>query len=91
VIAFNTPIDKRMVNISHSKKVKTKGYQVIYKLLDDLKESMSELLPPEETFEVVGEANILQTFTLNAKGNDPSLVAGCRITTGKITRASNIR
>ena len=80
-----------MLNLALSKKVTMKSYGVIYKLLDEMKESMAELLPPEEILEAVGEAEILSLFTLNAKGNDPSLVAGCRILTGKIMRSSNIR
>ncbi|KAJ3188299.1 hypothetical protein HDU85_005450 [Gaertneriomyces sp. JEL0708] len=91
IIAFNVPSDKRIQSVAKAKGVDVRSHQIIYKLLDELKEMLSDLLPPEIIHEVSGEAEILQVFRINVKGKQTEPIAGCRITTGKVLRNNHIR
>ncbi|KND05091.1 translation initiation factor IF-2 [Spizellomyces punctatus DAOM BR117] len=91
IISFNLPTDKRTHSYASSKKVQLVSHQIIYKLLDDLKDMLSDLLPPEMVTEVHGEAEIAQIFRINVKGKVTEAVAGCRIITGKMQRSHKVR
>ncbi|KAJ3333407.1 hypothetical protein HDU76_008431 [Blyttiomyces sp. JEL0837] len=91
IVAFNVTLEKKIATAAGMKKIPILNHKVIYHLLDDLKESMADMLPPEEVIEVIGEADILQVFSINVKGKDPDFIAGCRIMTGKVLRSSNVR
>src|SRR5688572_12200586 len=67
------------------------AHQIIYNLLDDIKDMLSDLLPPGTAHEVRGEAAILQVFDIKVKGRASDPVAGCRILTGKVARNGNVR
>ncbi|KAI8613539.1 hypothetical protein BC830DRAFT_1131853 [Chytriomyces sp. MP71] len=91
VIAFNVAIDKKVQALATSRKVVIDSYNIIYKLMDDLQETMLDLLPKEEINTVLGEADVLQVFELNTKSKEQERVAGCRIMSGKILRNERIR
>ncbi|KAI8825695.1 uncharacterized protein EV422DRAFT_137193 [Fimicolochytrium jonesii] len=91
IITFNIPIDKRTSQYAVTSGVTLRPHTIIYKLLDELKEIMGDLLPPEIITEVNGEAEILQVFGINVKGKQIEKIAGCRVATGKVTRANSIR
>ena len=80
-----------MLGLVKRASVNLKQHKIIYNLLDDLKEAMADLLPPEEHIEVVGEAEILQLFEIKTKGKDHENAAGCRILTGKVLRNTPIK
>ncbi|KAI9366714.1 hypothetical protein DFJ73DRAFT_805270 [Zopfochytrium polystomum] len=92
LITFNLPVDKKTLAFAKQHSVPLHPQTVIYKLLDDLKDAMADLLPPVEHHEVVGEAEILQLFDIKVKGSkEPEKAAGCRVLTGKIARASCVK
>ena len=66
--------------------VEIQTYDVIYQLIDGVKETMSELLDPEIRESKLGAAEVRQIFPL-AKGQ----VAGCLVTEGKIVRDRKVR
>ncbi|KAJ3046038.1 hypothetical protein HDV00_003787 [Rhizophlyctis rosea] len=87
IIAFNVPKGKQIPN---TVTVDIREYNIIYRLLDDVKEMLSDMLPMEVVMEVTGEAEILDTFQINIKkGTD--MVAGCRVNTGVIKKANKVR
>ncbi|KAJ3195856.1 hypothetical protein HK101_010834 [Irineochytrium annulatum] len=91
VIAFNVGTDKKTLLAAKNHSVDVKEFKIIYELLDALKDSMSDLLPPEIVHEVVGEAEVLQIFTINAKSKKAENIAGCRVLTGKVARSAKIK
>ncbi|KAH6600702.1 hypothetical protein BASA50_002086 [Batrachochytrium salamandrivorans] len=91
IVAFNAPCDRRVLREATIKKIKVHQHQIIYKLIDDIKYQMGELLPPEIVKEVTGEADVLQIFSVNTKGQKSDTAAGCKITNGKVLRGSTIR
>ncbi|KAI8992656.1 hypothetical protein BDB01DRAFT_779197 [Pilobolus umbonatus] len=91
VIGFNVKLDKRIQAEASKIGVPVKSYSVIYKLLEEVKDNLSNMLPPIITTQVTGEADLLQVFDISVKGRETKPVAGCRITNGVIPRNGKIR
>ncbi len=87
VIGFNVRANKQAREEAERSGVEIRYYSVIYDLLDDLKAVLSGMLDPElrETF--LGNAEILEVFSISKHGK----VAGCRITEGKVERGAKVR
>lgn len=91
VIGFNVKADKRIQAEASKRGVQVRSYSVIYKLLEEVKDQLSDMLPPVITTQVVGEASILQIFEIGVKGRQTRPVAGCRVTNGAIQRNNDVR
>lgn len=91
VIGFNVKADKRIQAEASRIGVPVKSYSVIYKLLEEVKDQLSDMLPPIITTQVVGEAALLQVFDINIKGRETRPVAGCRVTNGAIHKNGKVR
>ncbi|KAI8350151.1 translation initiation factor IF-2 [Blakeslea trispora] len=91
VIGFNVRADKRIQAEAAKIGVPVKSYSIIYKLLEDVKDELSDMLPPIISTQVVGEAALLQVFDINTKGRETRPVAGCRVTNGSIQRNGRVR
>lgn len=61
-------------------------YNVIYRLIDDLKDEINKKLPEIDVEEEVGEAKILQIFHVNDKKKTLT-VLGCRCTKGMLKKS----
>lgn len=66
-------------------KVTIQQHNVIYHLLDQVKDSMASLLEPESIVSVTGEAEILQLFEITSK-KKIEIIAGSRVFSGKVMR-----
>ena len=75
--------------MADNRKLMIRDHSIIYHFLDDVKDRLSELLPPEEVIEVKGEAQVLALFEL--KGKTPVTIAGCKVQTGKILKSLPVR
>ncbi|MEG8099076.1 translation initiation factor IF-2 [Candidatus Liberibacter brunswickensis] len=87
VFGFNVRASSQARTIAARDGIKILHYNIIYDLLDSIKDFMSSLLPPEirETF--LGNAEVLEVFSVTKLGN----VAGCKILEGKVERGSGVR
>ncbi len=87
VIGFNVRANKQARDEAERAGVEIRYYSVIYDLIDDIKGTLSGLLDPElrETF--LGNAEILEVFSISKHGK----VAGCRVTEGKVERGAKVR
>ena len=86
VIGFNIKVEAMAVNAAKREGVQVKLYSIIYELIDQIKESMAEMLDPEHRETVIGHAEVKQVFKLS-KG----IVAGCLVTDGRISRTARAR
>lgn len=91
VIGFNVKADKKIQSEASKRGVGVRSYSVIYKLLEEVKDQLSDMLPPIVSTQVVGEASILQIFDISIKGRETRAVAGCRVTNGAIQRNGRVR
>ena len=67
--------------------VEIRGYSIIYKALDDLRDAMTGMLEPEEVEDAVGQLEVRATFKASKIGT----IAGCYVTEGKVTRGAKVR
>lgn len=80
-----------MLAIAQSEHVDIITHNIIYKLLDDVKLRLSQMLPPAIETHVTGEATILKVFEINVRSKEFKPVAGCRVTDGMISKNQKIR
>jgi translation initiation factor IF-2 len=59
--------------------------------MDDVRNSVAELLPPVIEKKVVGEANVLQIFEIRLKAKETMKVAGSRVFNGVVHKNKNAR
>jgi translation initiation factor IF-2 len=87
VIGFNVRANKQARDEAERGGVEIRYYAVIYDLIDDIKGVLSGMLEPElrETF--LGNAEILEIFSIAKHGK----VAGCRVTEGSVRRGAKVR
>ncbi|TGL61736.1 translation initiation factor IF-2, partial [Leptospira sarikeiensis] len=88
VIGFHVrAANPKTISLAEKEGVQIKYYSIIYQVVDEIKMAMEGLLEPERIEEVIGTAEIREVFKVSKIGN----IAGCMITTGKITKVSGIR
>jgi len=87
VISFNVGIVSESRTLAKDERVDIRSYQVIYEMVDDVKESMQGLLEPQYEEVEIGEAEVRNTFRIPKVG----VVAGSYITTGKMVRGSKVK
>ena len=92
ILSFNVPVDPKIAQEAEARKVKILEHNIIYRLADDVKNRLSELLPPSVEQRVTGEAEVLQLFGIDVKNRkDKLMIAGCKIRNGVVTRGSKAR
>jgi translation initiation factor IF-2 len=91
VLGFNVKCDKRVQQHARAHQVSVSTHNIIYRLLEDAKRRLVDLLPVEYEPTVTGEARILQIFTITLKGRMTTNVAGCRVMNGVMKRNERFR
>ena len=87
IIGFNVRANKQATELATRDGIEIRYYNIIYDLVDDVKNAMSGLLKPERRETFIGNAEILEVFTITKVGK----VAGCRITEGIVERGAGVR
>jgi len=87
LIAFNVKPSKEAKKLAENEKIKIYSYNIIYEVLDYIKQRMSGLLSPDIQETVIGTAQILEIFKVSGTGK----VAGSKIIEGEIINGSNAR
>ncbi len=87
IIGFNVLPDGKAKRLATHEGVQIRTYEVIYDAVNDVKSAMEGLLEPIRKEHDVGKAEVLDVFRISGKG----VVAGCKVTQGKIARGLNIR
>ncbi|KQX38716.1 translation initiation factor IF-2 [Devosia sp. Root436] len=87
VIGFNVRANKQASDLATRDGIEIRYYNIIYDLVDDVKNAMSGLLKPERRETFIGNAEILEVFQITKVGK----VAGCRVTEGIVERGAGVR
>jgi translation initiation factor IF-2 len=87
VIGFNVRAHKEAREAAERAGTEIRYYSIIYDLVDDIKDTLSGMLPPTLREEKLGEAQILQIFDVSKVGK----IAGCRVTDGTVQRGAHVR
>ena len=73
--------------LAETEQIQIKLYSVIYKAIEEMREAMEGLLSAKIEENIVGTAEIRETFKISKIGT----IAGCFVTDGKIFRSSKVR
>ena len=87
LIAFNVKPSKEAKKLAENENIKISSYNIIYEVLDYIKQKMSGLLAPDIKETITGTAQILEIFKVSGAGK----VAGSKIIEGEITNISQVR
>jgi translation initiation factor IF-2 len=87
VLGFNVRANSQAREAAEREGVEIRYYAVIYDLVDEVKQAMSGMLAPTRRETFLGNAEILEVFTISKVGK----VAGCRVTEGKVERGAQVR
>ena len=87
IIGFNVRANKQARDESTRNKIDIRYYSVIYDIGDDVKNMIVGLMKPEIRETWLGNAEVLQVFTVSKVGK----VAGCRVNEGIVRRGSKVR
>ena len=87
LIAFNVKPSKEAKKLAENEKIKISSFNIIYEVLDFIKQKMSGLLTPDVKETITGTAQIQEIFKVSGAGK----VAGSKVTEGEITSISEVR
>jgi len=90
IIGFNAQAARPTMEEAERSNVEIREYTIVYDLLDDVKARMASFIrppPAKHLGEMVGSADVLQTFKIGAIGK----VAGCKVFDGHVPAGCNIR
>ncbi len=87
VVGFHVRPSQHARELAKREGVDIRLYEVIYDVVNEVKEAMVGLLTPETKESIDGVAEVRQVFRVPKVGT----IAGCYVTSGKITRNGKIR
>ena len=87
IIGFNVRPTSRIKDIAERENVDIRFYDIIYKLVDDIKSAMAGLLAPVQREVYLGQAEVRNTFSVPKVG----IIAGSYVADGKIARNAGVR
>ncbi|MBD3244491.1 MAG: translation initiation factor IF-2 [Candidatus Moranbacteria bacterium] len=82
VYGFKTMAPDKIKKTAEKNKVKIKIFDIIYKLVEDIKEELSNLLEPEIIRVDLGKLKVLKVFRTEKN----KMIVGGRVTSGKVTK-----
>jgi translation initiation factor IF-2 len=87
IIGFNVRPTPKAKELIEQEKIDIRFYDIIYKLVEEVKSAMEGMLAPVEKEVYLGLAEIRETFSVPKVG----VIAGCHVSDGKITRNAQVR
>ncbi|MCJ7749823.1 MAG: translation initiation factor IF-2, partial [Armatimonadetes bacterium] len=87
IIGFQVGADTQARRLAADERVEIRRYQVIYDLLDDVRDTLSGMLDVQTQEVVVGKAEVRALFHSSRLGT----IAGCYVLEGRIVRGAEVR
>jgi translation initiation factor IF-2 len=87
IIGFNVRPDNKALEVVRREQVDVRFYNVIYDVVKDIRDALKGLLAPVFTEEVLGRAEIRETFHVPKVGT----IAGCYVVDGLVRRNAQVR
>lgn len=87
VVGFNVRPDVMADEIAKEKGVDMRTYRIIYDCIEEIEAAMKGMLAPKFRDVEQGRIEVRQVYKLSSVGT----IAGCYVTSGKVTRHSKIR
>ncbi|MDO5327806.1 MAG: translation initiation factor IF-2, partial [Clostridia bacterium] len=87
IIGFNIRPDSTARDAAEKEGVDIRLYRIIYQAIEDVEKAMKGLLAPEFKENLLGHAQVRNTFRITGAGT----IAGCYVTDGKVQRNASVR
>ncbi|MFW5754333.1 MAG: translation initiation factor IF-2, partial [Marinilabiliaceae bacterium] len=87
VIGFQVRPSMTARRLAEKEEIDIRLYSIIYDAIEEIKSAMEGMLSPEIKEQILGTAEIRETFKIKKVGT----VAGCQVKEGKIRRSSRVR
>ena len=87
LVAFNVKPSKEAKKLAEKENITIQTFNIIYELIDFIKNKMSGLLTPEINEEIIGTAEVLDIFKVSKVGK----IAGSKVLNGEINQDSFAR
>lgn len=87
IIGFNVRPEPLAKAAADQEKVDIRLHRIIYNVIEEIEQAMKGMLDPVYKEVVIGHAEVRNTFKVSKIGT----IAGCMITSGKITRSAEVR
>ena len=87
IIGFNVRPTVKIKEVAEQEEVEIRFYDIIYKLVNEIKDAMGGMLSPDIKENYLGQAEVRQTFSVPKIGT----IAGCMVADGKLTRNAQVR
>ena len=87
IIGFNVRPTAKIKDVAERENVDIRFYDIIYKLVDDIKSAMAGLLAPVQREVYLGQAEVRKTISVPKVG----MIAGSYVADGKIARNAGVR
>ncbi|NNM55232.1 MAG: translation initiation factor IF-2, partial [Spirochaetales bacterium] len=86
IIGFHVRPTAKAQVLAERERVEIRKYNIIYDAVEDIRQAMEGMLAPELREEVIGQAEVRDSFKVPKIG----LIAGCMVTQGKVKRGVNV-
>ena len=87
IVGFNVRANPQARDIATRDAIEIRYYNIIYQLIDDVKNAMVGLLAPKEEEKTLGRAQIREVFNISKVGK----IAGCMVLAGLLKRGAKAR
>jgi len=87
IIGFNVRPEPAAMATAEQEKVDIRLHSIIYKVIEEIEQAMKGMLDPVYKEVVIGQAEVRNLFKVSKVGT----IAGCLVTSGKITRNAEVR
>ncbi|HUW82862.1 MAG TPA: translation initiation factor IF-2 [Phycisphaerae bacterium] len=87
VVGFGVVAEDRARQLADNLGVQIRLYQVIYELMEDVRQALEGMLAPEQRIETRGRAEVREIFNISRVGT----IAGCMVSDGLVARNFRVR
>ncbi len=87
IVGFNVRPSMGARKMADQQGIEIRMYSIIYDAINDMKDALEGMLDPEIKEEVIGTAEVRESFKISKVGT----IAGCMVKEGKINRNNNVR
>lgn len=86
IVAFHVIAEDRAQQLAQAEGVEIRRYNIIYEVIDEIRNTLEGMLRPEQKEITTGRAIVLRVFNISKFGS----IAGCRVLNGTIERSNRI-
>ncbi|KAF8654152.1 hypothetical protein AX16_003681 [Volvariella volvacea WC 439] len=91
IVGFSVSVPRPIEILAAQNNIPIYSSNIIYRIMDEIKERVIALLPVIIETKVTGEATVLQLFDIHLKAKQIKKVAGCRVTNGLVEKSKFAR